>query len=287
MTNPLKAASALVVTGLTASPAVATMCDTNFEQRGTYPERRHYVSHVDIPGTTPAIAFGQLKTIFAETGIRVLSEDRAVGQIIAEMPARTLIPAQPVTVHYTEAEQVGRVELVWTVKEELIMSRRSMQRDICAVLGRLTDADGRVPTEPQPRLAFSPAVITAVPVVQGPAFIDIEASDLARQVSLARDNPARINASFGGKTYRVSGVVRRVAETYAGYDVQFDGIAIPTADSDYIRETRMQIVCHVPKAKIAAAAAVYPDQRGTLTGKFERLENHSLLPQISLGDCGN
>jgi hypothetical protein len=253
----------------------AAQCEGRFVHVGAYPGLQQYSSRVDIPGLTMATAFSQLHTLFAENGMRVLSEDRRQGLIVGELPAALFFPAQPITAQYGSSAGIGTVQLINIIKNGVIATQANMRRQVCGILNRLTDAVGRRPDDPAPK---------QVAVVRPPAPLPIESAELAREVALARENPARIKEQFGGKSFRVSGTVLQITDSYRGYSVHFAGAPVQGRGDD--DATSMLVVCYVPKARANAAAALYPDQRGTLTGRFDRLENHSLLPEVALEDCG-
>ncbi len=259
---------------LTGINAKASQCEAHFASQGSYPSVRTYSSHVDIAGLTMSIAFYQLRIILKDSGMRVLEEDRNKGVVHAEIPAAPLFPDQPITLQFGSAAGVGRVQMINTVKSGVIVSRAQMDRQICAVLNRLTDAEGRRAGDP-PAQQVSPA--------RPPAPLAIDAADLAAQVVQARENPARIQSLFGGKSFRITGTVLQITETYRGYAVHFSGVPIQSSVDG--ERNAMLIVCYVPKARAQSAASLYPNQRGTLTGRFDRLENHTFLPEVALEDC--
>jgi hypothetical protein len=269
-----------------APASVAANCESEMSQQGSFPGARHYASRTSIAGLTRQIAFSQLPIIFADKNILVRTQDWTSGLITGATPASTFYPPQAVSAQFSEMNGIGTVKLDYSIKADVLMSKRTMTREICGALGRLTDASGRRATDlPTLPLAHSttPRLLASV-AESAPA--PIEASSLAQRLLGIRNNPARIALQFGRKQLRVTGMVVSISEDYRGYAVRMEGLPFASNDLDVPDKNEMIIVCHVPQAQISAAAALTPNQRGTLTGRFDRLENHSRLPVISLEDCG-
>ncbi len=309
----LTAGSLALVAAAFACPACAAPCEDNFTVQGAFMAPQQFSSYVTIAGGTIPLAFSQLRTIFAENGIRILSEDRVHGTLSAELPKAPFIPSQPITAQFSSNKGWGTVRLVNTTQNGVTVTQSKMKRRVCGILNRLTDPSGRSPfsgpmapvqtaqanmvrpVAPKARLApvqspAAPPQRQARPATQStappqPSFKVIESTELAQQIKTARDNPARINTVYHDQNYRLSGLITRIDETRKGYSVIFEGVSVDTGRLDLEPKTTLQIICHVPLANARSAAVLYPKQRGTLTGRFDRVENHSLLPTISLEEC--
>lgn len=255
---------------LFAAKAHAAGCEANFERRGHFPDRHLYFSSVDIAGLTAGQAFDQIRKIFADMGIRITNEDRPASVLKAELPATLFTETQHITVRYGRLNDIGNVQMAQTVNPGVIMTGGIMRRQICMALNRLA----------------GPIAPRAASLPKGALIQPISATELARKVQQARENPARIKTLFSGRQFRVTGLVERVSETHNGYAVEFEGISVPTTLVGNKENTTLRVVCYIPKARATSAAALYPNASGTLTGRFYRIENHSLMPEINLDDCG-
>jgi hypothetical protein len=275
-----------ILAGLSfASAAQAAGCESNFVKNGNFPFARHYSSQVSITGLTRQIAFSQLPIILADQHVQVRQSDPVTGIIIGEVPSAPFVPSQAITAQFSEAGGIGSVRLDYSIKPDVMMSTNNMTQEICGALGRLTDGSGRRPIESPARLSYAP-VANGQMIAPAPLPEPIESRQFANQMLSIKDNPARIALNYAKKRFRVSGKVVSISEDYRGYAVRLEGVAFSSADEDIPSSNEMMVVCHVPLAQISAAAALTPNQRGTLVGRFDRLENHSRLPVISLEDCG-
>jgi hypothetical protein len=247
--------------------AHASPCTDSFWKRGNVLTGQQFSSRVAVPGLNAESALRQLRIVLPRAGMRLIGEDQARGVISAELPATMLEPKRRVDAYFTEGPGTGFVQMVYGVKAGFDVGAGNTRQHLCGLLAQVSGAT----------VTRQPARVVPAPV-QSP--IGIESTQLVRQVRDVKDNPALVRSRFGGRLYRVSGMVTRISESAHGYSVIFEGEQFEGNGAAHVA-----VMCNVTRANAGAAESVYPNQRGSLIGRFAEFDNNTIVPAIFLDDC--
>ncbi|WP_404786337.1 hypothetical protein [Altericista sp. CCNU0014] len=247
---------------------MATTCEESFQKKGDFLDGSAFSARVQVEGGTVEKAFSQLRPILARDGIKTLSSDISTGVLKAENPATLFQRALPIDVFASVDGTLLNVEMVFTLPSGVGASRETVKKHLCGALNQLL---------PKVDLAATP------PVKADSATIAVEAKMLAKQVKESANNPARLRVNFIGKIFEVSGKVLSIAENASSYTVAFDGDPLVTGKVSTEKANRTTVLCAMAKNQDAAVAALQPDRRATLVGRFQGFD--SKANTIQLQDC--
>jgi hypothetical protein len=271
--------------GLLPAIASAATCEQSVTKSGTFVGGQRYEVQADIPHLGVAAAFQQLRAVYQISKIRILAEDRARGTMAAELGATLLEQAIPITISAQNKPNSSILKMVYDVRPGEVVGGGWVRRHMCSVLTQIRAGASLAQTsEPQSSLAPRLAVPTR-PDDEANNATPIETSALAGQVLRAQSNPARIDASFVGRLYRVTGMVSNITIRSGGYAVWFEGEPPKGSEEEQWQHPSLAVICLVPRTNPQAAAALSIRSQGTLTGRFAKLDHDPRAPAIILEDC--
>jgi hypothetical protein len=249
-----------------ATPGFAATCDESFQKKGDFFNGTAFSGRVQVEELSIEKAFSQLRVILAREGIRTVSADVSTGVLKAENPATPFQRALPIDVFALADGNLLNVEMVFTLPGGVGASKSTVKKYICGALNQL------LPQTPP------------TPAVQADSTVtDVDTITLAKQVTAAADNPARLRLNFIGKTFRVSGKVVGISDQAGSYSVSLDGTPPTAGTSSASKTNRTTILCTMAKNQDAAVAALQTHQRATLVGRFQSFD--SKTNSIKLQDC--
>ncbi len=292
--------SIALLSGLQPLAAHAASCEASIVKRGTFFEGARYEVQVEIPQMSVATAFQQLRSIYQISKIRILSEDKAGGMMKAELGATLFEQAIPITISASGQATSNRLRMAYDVRPGEVVGGGWVRRHMCSVLAQIRAMVPSIqpPSSQTARSALTrpppPSLLTGQNLVKpvsatapSPAVSAtiIETSTLAAQVIQARSNPARLDANFIGRTFRVSGLVSNIAIRSGGYAVWFEGEPQKGSEEEQWQNPSLAIKCLVSRTEVQAAAALSMGSRGTLTGRFSKLDDDPRAPAVILENC--
>jgi hypothetical protein len=268
---------AVVVLTIGSGSVQAATCQETVARSGTLLTGRQFATQLSLPGFTIDQVFRQIREALIRNGLRITSEDRATGTIAAAVGPTLLEPSRSVKAVVFKQGNDGRISMTERYPPGVMIGGSQARKNICATLDQVVINSG---SSRQPR------AITVEPGTPrgGDTIAPIEAITLAREVQLAKDNPARLQTRFVDRLYRMSGRVLRIVETNTGFAVSFETDS-PPEDDIYRSWSRMAITCTVTKAQTATVAAIDVGTRATLIGRFARIDNYRATPTIYLEEC--
>lgn len=257
---------ALLILSMPGS-ALAETCPKTVIASGDILGGRQYRAQAAVPHLSVDGVFRQLRAIYAMSNIRIVSENPTVGLMQAEIAATAFEQARLISVLVREEGETGTVQMSYAIKAGELVNGGSIRKHLCSVLTQLV---GRPPEGGK-------ATANGVRPVKSRA--------LAQQVDAAKANPAKLDTSFVGRLYQVSGLVLRVSIVSRGYAVWFEGLPMLTSNQPGADRPRLAVQCIVSKEHAEAAAGLTVTQRGTLVGRFARLNQDPRAPAVVLEDC--
>jgi hypothetical protein len=252
--------------------ARAGTCEGNVAKSGSFLAGQQFRVQAKIPQLNIDDAFRQLRAIYAISNIKVVGEDQANGVLKAETRGNLLVLPQLIGASVREEGGSSTLRMTYDIKPAELVSGRWIARHMCSVLVQIRGGASAQTVAPRPA-----ARDTVTP---------IEASALARSVNAAAPNPAKLDVDFVGRRYQVSGRVLSILEARGGYAVWFEGLPpVDPSEPAWVRP-QLAVKCFVPKQAAPSAAALTVSARGTLTGRFSRLDTDPRAPAVILQDCG-
>ncbi|MEY2925780.1 MAG: hypothetical protein RL367_257 [Pseudomonadota bacterium] len=258
-------ATLALLTMVGATPALAGQCEDSFDRQAKILGHMRFSAQVELPGLSVTSAFGQLRTILPNYGIRIVHEDPAVGQMNAQTTESMAASGQPVDIYYSDAAGRGLVQISYAAKTNLLRGKGRFREQLCGILNQLS-ARGANPAAMRDG---------AQPVRVVTGAISVDAVQLSQQVLATTGNPARLHALFEGHEYAVTGKILGIREyKKRRYVVTFQG-------------ERINLLCKTAKKQDRTVALFEVGRRETMVGTFKSYNggNDGDGPAIIIEDC--
>lgn len=261
----LRLAPALLL--LSAAPALAGECETNFKREGNPLTGLRYTSNVSIAGLTKESAIAQMAAIGRKGGYEVLDEDAANGTLILEQPESVMARSFPITVTAESEGAATRVGALVKMNRGALTTGGAVSKELCSMLaqmkpgaaGRAVAASGSKQSAPQAMLATN--------------FVSM----IGRQSS---ENYAMVQTRHQGKRYALKGWASNVHGSGGRYSVFFKG-SNEVAGDRIGAIMDVKVMCRMAPDAKAYAMTMREGDRINLTGTFTSF-NSSV---VELTDC--
>lgn len=261
----LRLAPALLL--LSAAPALAGECETNFKREGNPLTGLRYTSSVSVSGLTKESAISQMAAIGRKNGYDVLEEDGANGVLILEQPESVMARSFPISITAESEAGATTVGALVKMNRGALTTGGAVSKELCSMLasvkpgaaGRAVAASGPAQAKPQAMLATN--------------FVSM----IQRQ---SNENYAMVATRHQGKRYTLKGWASNVHGSGGRYSVFFQGSREVAGDT-IGSLMDVKVMCRMAPDAKAFAMTMREGDRINLTGTFAGF-NSSV---VELTDC--
>lgn len=247
---------------LSAAPAFADECETNFKREGNPLTGLRYSTNIKVDGLGKESAIAQMAAIGRKGKYDVLEEDGANGVLVLEQPESAMARNIPIAVTAESEGTATRIGMLVKLNRGVLTTGDAVKKELCLMLGSVkAGAAGR-------------AVASSAPTQEAPKAM--EANMFASMINRQSDeNYAMINPRYKGKRYTLSGWANGVHGANGRYSVFFERYG----DGGSLLKPRL--MCRMAADAKAYAMTLRDGERIKLTGTFSDYDGN----RVEMIDC--